>query len=361
MAIDIMNLTPTKVKPGLEGKIILLSGEKKTGKTTFLSKLPDCLIIGCEPGTNLISGAMVQPCNTWTEFKQIVKQLKSDEAKAKFKFIGIDPLGILWNLCAKFTWMQKNDGSDLSDYEIGISQNKSMNEFSSAIMDIAREGYGLVMISHITAKDVPNDIGFKYGTEIMPDLPKRPRSFIEGLADLTINVIAEPNENGQTIPYMYLRETIANGIRVKAGGRYTNLPEKAVFSYDNLVRMLDGPDTTAVGFAIGIERIITALDSDEEFKIENDIDIYVMNLTNDAFAYKLNNDLRSNGYVSEICYENKNMKQQWKIVDELNPSFVVIIGEDEMLGGYVTIKDNKTKEQTNVKNDEIIDYFNTYY
>lgn len=244
MAIDIMNIQPTKVKPGLEGKIILLSGEKKTGKTTFLSKLPDCLIIGCEPGTNLISGALVQPCNTWTEFKQIVKQLKSDEAKEKFKFIGIDPLGILWNLCAKFTWMQKNDGSDLSDYEIGISQNKSMNEFSSAIMDIAREGYGLVMISHITAKDVPNDIGFKYGTEIMPDLPKRPRSFIEGLADLTVNVIAEPNENGQTVPYMYLRETIANGIRVKAGGRYTNLPEKAVFSYDNLVKIIEEADKT---------------------------------------------------------------------------------------------------------------------
>lgn len=242
MAIDIMSIEPSKVKPGLAGKIILLSGEKKTGKTTFLSKLPDCLIIGCEPGTNLISGAMVQPCNSWTEFKQIVKQLKSDEAKAKFKFIGIDPLGILWNLCAKFTWMQKNDGSDLSDYEIGISQNKSMNEFSSAIMDIAREGYGLVMISHITAKDVPNDIGFKYGTEIMPDLPKRPRSFIEGLADLTVNVISEPNEEGKTIPYMYLRETIANGIRVKAGGRYTNLPERAVFSYDNLTKIIEEAD-----------------------------------------------------------------------------------------------------------------------
>lgn len=240
--IDIMNIQPSKIKPGLEGKIILLSGEKKTGKTTFLSKLPDCLIIGLEPGTNLLSGVMVQPCNTWTEFKQIVKQLKSEEAKNKFKFVGIDPLGILWNLCAKFTWMQKNDGSDLSDYEIGLHQNKSMNEFSSAIMDIAREGYGLVMISHITAKDVPNDIGFKYGTEIMPDLPKRPRSFIEGLADLTINVIAEPDNNGKTIPYMYLRETIANGIRVKAGGRYTNLPEKEIFSYDNLVKIIQDAD-----------------------------------------------------------------------------------------------------------------------
>ena len=55
------------------------------------------------------------------------------------------------------------------------------------------------------------------------------------------------------------------------------------------------------------------------------------------------------------------MKQQWKIVDELNPSFVVIIGEDEIAGGYVTIKDNKTKEQINVKNEDVIEYFNTYY
>lgn len=81
MAIDICNITPSKVKPGLEGKIILLSGEKKTGKTTFLSKLPDCLIIGLEPGTNLLSGVMVQPCNSWTEFKQIVKQLNQTKLR----------------------------------------------------------------------------------------------------------------------------------------------------------------------------------------------------------------------------------------------------------------------------------------
>lgn len=62
------------------------------------------------------------------------------------------------------------------------------------------------------------------------------------MADLTINVIAEPNEEGKTIPYMYLRETIENGIRVKAGGRYKDLPEKAVFSYDNLVKIIEEAD-----------------------------------------------------------------------------------------------------------------------
>lgn len=41
---------------------------------------------------------------------------------------------------------------------------------------------------------------------------------------------------------MYLRETIENGIRVKAGGRYKDLPEKAVFSYDNLVKIIEEAD-----------------------------------------------------------------------------------------------------------------------
>ena len=79
------------------------------------------------------------------------------------------------------------------------------------------------------------------------------------------------------------------------------------------------------------------------------IDVYIMNLVNDYLPYKLNNDLRENGYITEINYEEKNMKSQWKIVDEVNPSFVFIIGEDEINNGYVTIKDNKTKEQNKVK------------
>ena len=131
--------------------------------------------------------------------------------------------------------------------------------------------------------------------------------------------------------------------------------------YDNLVSALDGPDNPAVGFALGIERIITILEKDKNNKISDSIDVYIMNLVNDYLPYKLNNDLRENGYITEINYEEKNMKSQWKIVDEVNPSFVFIVGEDELNNGYVTIKDNKTKEQTKVKIEEVIEYLNTYY
>ena len=180
MAVDIFSIEPSKIKPGLEGKIITLAGLPKCGKSTFASKADKPLFISTEPGLGLLSGIKAAPCNSWTDFKQILKQLKSDQGKETYKTVVIDTVGNLWEQCAKFVWLQKNDGSDLSDYTIGMQQNKAMPEFSAGIMDIAKEGYTIIMICHNVAKDVPNELGFKYGTEIIIDLPKRPRNFIFG-------------------------------------------------------------------------------------------------------------------------------------------------------------------------------------
>lgn len=240
--IDILNLEPSKIKPGLEGKIITLAGLPKCGKSTFASKADKPLFISTEPGLGLLSGIKAVPCNTWTEFKQIVKQLKTDEAKAMYKTVVIDTVTNLWEECAKFVWMQKNDGTDLADYTTGVAQNKSMPEFSQGIMDIAKAGYTIIMICHNVAKDVPNELGFKYGTEIIIDLPKRPRRFIFGLCDLLINVITEPSENGPDKATMYLRQATHNGIKVEAGGRYPDIAEKAPFNYETLIQLVEAED-----------------------------------------------------------------------------------------------------------------------
>ncbi len=52
------------------------------------------------------------------------------------------------------------------------------------------------------------------------------------------------------------------------------------------------------------------------------------------------------------------MKGLWKLVDKYNPTYVIIIGEDEVKGDYVTVKDNDTKEEVKVKISELLDYFN---
>lgn len=242
MAIDILNIEPSKIKPGLEGKIIALAGLPKCGKSTFASKADRPLFISTEPGLGLLSGLKSQPCNTWSEFKQILKQLKTDEAKAMYKTIVIDTVGDLWDQCARFVWMQRNDGSDLSDYTVGVSQSKSIPEFSAGLMDIAKAGYSIIMICHNVAKDVPNELGFKYGTEIIIDLPKRPRSFVFKLCDLLINVITEPSESGPDKATMYLRQATHNGIKVEAGGRYPDITEKAPFNYETLIDIIQEED-----------------------------------------------------------------------------------------------------------------------
>ena len=264
MIEELLNLEPTKIKPGLEGKIILLSGAEKCGKTTFCAQLPNSLIIALEPGYNMISGAHVMPCETWAEFKKIVKALKDEKLKEKYKFVCIDTIGLLWTACAKYTYMQKAEpNKEISDFETGVNQISCMPEFTSAIMDIAKSGYGLVMVSHIASKDVPNELGYKYGTSIMSDLNKRPRSFIQGLVDLTITVISEKTDKGETQPMMYLRECIENGVLVSAGGRYSDLPVKAPFSYENLVEIIEEADKKLGASGADMSGTKTAAQSEE--------------------------------------------------------------------------------------------------
>ena len=126
--------------------------------------------------------------------------------------------------------------------------------------------------------------------------------------------------------------------------------------YDGLVEMLDGPSTPGIGFAIGVERIIILLKELEVFIPEDKLDIFIMNLDNSGYAYQILDDLRNSGFSCEIDYSGKNMKGMWKLVDKYEPSYVLIIGEDEVKGEYITVKDNTTKEEKQVKASELIDY-----
>ncbi len=126
--------------------------------------------------------------------------------------------------------------------------------------------------------------------------------------------------------------------------------------YDALVELLDGPSTPGIGFALGIERLIIILKELEAYIPKNKLDVFIMNLDNSPYAYQVLDDLRSSGFSCEIDYTNKNMKGMWKLVDKHDPSYVIIIGEDEVKGNYVTLKDNTTKEETKVSSSELIEY-----
>lgn len=129
--------------------------------------------------------------------------------------------------------------------------------------------------------------------------------------------------------------------------------------YDGLVELLGGPSTPGIGFAMGIERIIILIKELECYVPDRELDVFVMNLDNTNYAFQIIDDLRLSEFSVETDYTGKNMKGMWKLVDKLNPKFVLIIGEDERVNDYITVKDNITKEETKVKTSDLIDYLNT--
>ena len=129
--------------------------------------------------------------------------------------------------------------------------------------------------------------------------------------------------------------------------------------YDGLVEQLDGPSTPGVGFALGLERLLSALDAEGiDLGIKDEIDLYMTYMSENEkdVALGLTSDLRLNGFKVELDYMNRNLKSNFKQADRLNAKFIGIIGEDEKKNKYLTIKNNKTKEEFKVKYEDLI-YF----
>lgn len=130
--------------------------------------------------------------------------------------------------------------------------------------------------------------------------------------------------------------------------------------YDNLVENLGGPKTPGVGFALGIERLITALDF-ENIKLidENSMDIYIipMSINENSYAVALLDSLRMNGFNTDMDYMDRNFKSNFKQADRLNAKYVILVGSEEIENKVLTIKNNITKEEYKVKEEELIEFF----
>ena len=129
--------------------------------------------------------------------------------------------------------------------------------------------------------------------------------------------------------------------------------------YDNLVETLDGPSIPSVGFGLGIERLLKALEY-EKIELIKDlgIDIYIQYLSEEQkpFSIALANSLRIMGFVTEIDYMNRNIKNNYKQAERLNAKFIITIGEEEIKNNNVVIKNLITKEEEKIDNMEIIHY-----
>ena len=130
--------------------------------------------------------------------------------------------------------------------------------------------------------------------------------------------------------------------------------------YNGLVETIGGPQTPGVGFALGLERLLVALEYEKlEPWEDKTTDFYIapMDDTWTRYSLKVLNMLRMNGFNGDMDYMNRSLKSNFKQAERLNTKYIIIIGNDEIENNMVTIKDNETKESKTVAFDNIVDYF----
>lgn len=119
--------------------------------------------------------------------------------------------------------------------------------------------------------------------------------------------------------------------------------------YDGLVKHLGGPDRVGIGFAAGIERLVLALPETIALPDKRP-DVFIAALGDAARAASLAllRDLRRAGLNAQIDYEGRSLKSQMKRADRLKAPLVLILGEDELARGEVTVRQMAASEQESV-------------
>lgn len=121
--------------------------------------------------------------------------------------------------------------------------------------------------------------------------------------------------------------------------------------YDRLVQELGGPDIPAVGFAIGLERVLLALEKQGVEMPEQDSNlIFLVTLGEKGreAGIELLYKLRKAGFMVNMEYESKSLRGQLKKADKEQARYSLIIGEEELQNNMVVLKDMKEGSQKNI-------------
>ena len=133
---------------------------------------------------------------------------------------------------------------------------------------------------------------------------------------------------------------------IGAGGRY-----------DNLIKELGGADKPAIGFALGIERLIAAIEpSNIESSESNTPCVYIATIGGKEVkeeAAKALDLLRRKNIPAEIDYLDKSLKAQMRGADKLGAKYVAILGEEELKKQVVILRNMQEKSQKEVSLDKL--------
>lgn len=132
--------------------------------------------------------------------------------------------------------------------------------------------------------------------------------------------------------------------------------------YDGLIAECGGQPTPGIGFAIGLERVLLALEKQELLPdAVQTLDVFVLYMGDQAqaAAFTLLRDLRHAGFTADMDFMGRSLKAQMKLANKYSARFAVIIGYDEVQTGSVNLKDMATGEQQQISMDDLLNKLDT--
>ena len=109
--------------------------------------------------------------------------------------------------------------------------------------------------------------------------------------------------------------------------------------YDGLAEAMGGPATDGIGFALGVDRILLACDAEGVFPAsDTSIDAFVVDLVGGESARDLTHALRAAGISADRRFGGGSMKAQMKSADRSGARFAILVGEDELAAGELTLR-----------------------
>ena len=147
--------------------------------------------------------------------------------------------------------------------------------------------------------------------------------------------------------FEFIHENIGAKATVCGGGRY-----------DNLINTLAGIKEPGIGFGIGLERLMLAIDSENIDKSISTSPEYVIipageNVPHEKI-YAIAKMLRNSGKTVVVDIMNRNFKSLIKYANKINAKYALILGEDELKNEAVTVKNMASGDQRTVKISELV-------
>jgi len=121
--------------------------------------------------------------------------------------------------------------------------------------------------------------------------------------------------------------------------------------YDGLIEQVGGQPTAALGFGMGLERLMMVMQAQGcPFPEAPKCDLYIAPMGENAafMASKLCNDLRAEGYSAETDLVGRGLKAQMKFANKIGAKFTLVLGDNEIETGKAKLKNMATSEETEV-------------